>query len=244
MDIENLQNQETTTKKKQAFGTGRKNWVKTILLVFSELILLAGTFYAGIKFAGNKQTQKPKDIEKLALSPITELSITPTPTISVLPSPTKTTQNYPRPANWKTVTIPSMKISLCLPPKWAIGSGPYSSPDYIEIFFERDLVYRPRATNITKIPYQGSSRREEYINYKLRYEPDAENLRKNTTVKELIINGRSVLDIKVPFFGEELVFVMGDYIYAVYASHDPFVNDSRSAFRKDIYTIVGCISPL
>lgn len=241
--MKDSQNPETGANQKQTFVTGRKNWIRLILLIFAQLILLAGTFYAGIKFAGNKQTQGSKGTKRSLPSPTIKPSTTPAPTISVLPSPTQTTQAYPRPANWKTVTISSLKISLCLPPKWVIGSDHYLT-DYIEIFFERDPGYRPRATSITKIPYHGGSRRKEYINSKIQHEYYPEKLRKKTIVKEVIINGRSVLDITIPSFPEELVFVMGNYIYAVDVDYKNLVNDSRSAFRKDIYTIVGCITPL
>lgn len=241
--MKNLQSPETITNQKQTMENNRENWLKIVLLFLAELILLAGAFYTGIKFTKNKQTQKPKDIKKLSLTPTIEPSTATMPTISVLPSPTQATQTYPRPANWKTVTIPSMKISLCLPPKWEIGSGHYPN-DYIEIFFERDPVYRPRATSISKIPYQGGSRREEYINSKVQYEHDPEKLKKETIVKEVTINGKSVLDIAIPSFPEELVFVIGNYIYAVDVDYKNLVNDSRSDFRKDIYTIVGCITPI
>jgi len=51
---ENLQGQNTSSTQPQTLGSNKK-WVKVILFVLIELILLAGVFYAGTKFNASKQ---------------------------------------------------------------------------------------------------------------------------------------------------------------------------------------------
>jgi hypothetical protein len=230
---------KSLTKKKKKI-----NWwmVSTIVLA---IILIGGGYFLVIKKPQKKQIKTTPTPHKAMMPTATAVPTTPaTPTPPTLPSPTQVTQNYPRPSNWKTVTIPEMKISLCLPPKWVVGTEQQPITDYVEIFFERDPQYRPRATSIRKMAYSGGSRREEYINSKVQYEYEPEKLKKETTVQELVINGRSVLKITIPSFLEELVFVISNSLYSFDIDYKNLVNDSRSAFEKDIYTIVGCIESL
>ena len=157
------------------------------------------------------------------------------------PTPTPITQNYPRPSSWKTITISSLKISLCLPPKWEWETD---ASGYGHIVFNRDPAYKPNVAWINFFDYKGGSRREEYINLKVQYEYEPDKLRNETKVDEFSINGQSVLKIAIPSFPEAIVFVLDNKLYEVSLASWNLVNDSQSAFLKDIYTMVGCIQPI
>jgi len=152
-------------------------------------------------------------------------------------SPTVVTRNYPRPASWKTVNIANYGISICLPPKW-------EADEWGHTVFNRDLAYKPDALWFNKFDYKGGSRRDEYINLKVQYEYEPEKLKNETKVTELTINGKSVLKIAIPFFPEALVFVLNNKLYEVQLASWNLVNDSQSAFLKDVYTVVGCVKSL
>ena len=207
------------------------------------VLVFAGAVFGAYKL-GQKQIQLTSQPTPIPMG-------TPTPTLEVTPTltpkSTPASQNYPRPNNWKTVTIPKMKISLCLPPKWELGTNHYPE-DYLEIFFARDPQYKPRATDIKVEQFLGGSRRNQYVDPRIKSEArspeEEERLRADTTVEELIINGKSVLDITIPSFPRVLVFTIGNQLFSVGKDYQPLVNDSPSAFQKDIYTIVGCIASL
>ncbi len=152
-------------------------------------------------------------------------------------SPTVITQNYPKPASWKSVNIPNHGISICLPPKWEANEWGYT-------VFNRDPAYRPDVLWINKFDYKGGSRRDEYILMKVQYEYEPEKLKNETKVNELTINGRSVLKIAIPSFPEALVFILNNKLYEVQLASWNLVNDSQAAFLKDVYTVVGCVKPL
>ncbi len=154
------------------------------------------------------------------------------------PAPTSV-QSYLPDNKWQTVNIPDLNISICLPPKWELNENQPGSID-----FNRDPAYKPRATYITSLPYLGGSRRNEYINSKVQYEYEPDTLKAQTKVTELNINGKPALKIAIPSFPEVIVIAEGNKLYAVNSDYQPLVNDSRSAFQKDIYTIVGCIQSL
>ena len=152
-------------------------------------------------------------------------------------SPVVATQNYPRPTSWKSVNIANHGISTCLPPKW-------ETDEWGHTIFNRDPAYKPDVLWFNKFDYKGGSRRDEYINMKVQYEYEPEKLKNETKVSELTINGRSVLKIAIPSFPEALVFVLNNKLYEVQLASWNLVNDSQSAFLKDVYTVVGCVKPL
>lgn len=195
------------------------------------IVVILGLVVVGAYFLGTLKKATPQLTTSADPTPLPEATVG----ISV-------NLNYPKPNSWKTVTIPAMGISLCLPPKWELGIG--SWPNYMEMYFARDPQYRPRATAVRLEAYNGGSRREEYINLKVQYEYNPEDLKNRATVSELTINGRQVLDIAIPSFPRVLVFVLNNQLLTVDKDYEPLVNDSESAFQKDIYTIVGCIESL
>lgn len=152
-------------------------------------------------------------------------------------SPTVVTQNYPRPASWKTVNIANHGISICLPPKW-------EADEWGHTVFNRDPAYKPDVLGFNKFDYKGGSRRDEYISLKVQYEYEPEKLKNETKVSELTINGRSVLKITIPSFPEALVFVLNSKLYEVQLASWNLVNDSQTAFLKDVYTVIGCVKSL
>jgi hypothetical protein len=158
---------------------------------------------------------------------------------STTPTSTPIPPTYSPGTNWQTVNIPHLSISTCLPPKWELDNNRKGA-----IYFHRDPNYRPSATYIESLPYSGGSRRQEYINTKVQYEYEPEVLKSQTTVEELTINNKSVLKIAIPSFPEVVVFVLKNRLIVINSEYQPLVNDSRSAFQKDIYTIVGCTKPL
>lgn len=215
----------------------RTNNVTPVLLLILVIAFLASTVFLALQ-----NYQLRQQIAILQLPPAPTAAILPTP-ISTSPTisspPPARSLNYPKPATWQTVSSHYLGISLCLPPKWE-----FADPSSGQIYFARDPNYRPAATYIDFMLYKGGSRREEYVNAKVQYEPDPEELKKKTTVKEWNVNGKSVLEVAIPSFPEVLLFSLNDRLYSVSVSYDPMVNDSKSAFRKDIFTLVGCIKSL
>lgn len=157
--------------------------------------------------------------------------------------PTASSTSYKPGSGWQTVNNPTLGISVCLPPKWEFGDLGKSQMSG-EIFYARDPQYRPNASAISSYPYNGGSRRDEYINLKTKYEYEPEKLKGQTTVKEVTINGKSFLAIAIPSFPEVLVTAIDDKLYAIDIDYDPMVNDSEAAFRKDIQTIAGCLKQI
>jgi hypothetical protein len=154
---------------------------------------------------------------------------------NVTPSATSPVSRYPKPASWKTVNIAKLNVSVCLPLKWEAN-------EQGNIVFNRDPAYKPDVATIVKYDYLGGSRRDEYINIKVKYEYEPEKLKNATKVSEVNINGLAVLSVAIPTFPEALVFVKNNQLYEVAMSSWNLVNDSKSAFLKDIYTMVGCIT--
>jgi len=154
------------------------------------------------------------------------------PTTQTVPS--GNLQNYPRPPTWKSVNIANHNISICLPPKW-------EADEWGHVVFNRDPAYKPDVLWFNKFDYKGGSRRDQYIK---QYGYEAEKLKNETKVSELTINGISVLKIAIPSFPEALVFVLNNKLYEVQLASWNLVNDSQSAFLKDVYTVVGCVKPL
>ncbi len=78
------QNQNLTTQP-EATETKQINWIKTILIILIGVIVLVGTFYAGIKFSSKKenqtQTNLPTGTTKPSIYTTPEIS-TPTSAIS------------------------------------------------------------------------------------------------------------------------------------------------------------------
>lgn len=152
-------------------------------------------------------------------------------------SPYGFVQNYPKPSSWKTVNILNHNISICLPPQW-------EADEWGHTVFNRDSAYKPDVLWINKFDYKGGSKGNEYINLKVLNEYEPEKLKNETKVSELSINGKSVLKIAIPSFPEALVFVLDNKLYEVQLASWNLVNDSQSAFLKDVYTVVGCIKHL
>jgi hypothetical protein len=213
-------------------------WMITSIILF--VILIAVSFYVLLPNLSHKLFKDQRLIEPTPVSSGKEIPSekpTPQPT-KVSPSVIQIQNYYPKPPSWRTVVVKNKGISICLPPKWEVAD------EYGNIIFNRDPGYKPSVAQINYYDYKGGSRREEYINLKVRYEYEPAKLKSETKVTELYINGRSVLRISIPSFPEALVFVMGNRLYAVELSFWNLVNDSQAAFNRDIYTMIGCAQPI
>jgi hypothetical protein len=158
--------------------------------------------------------------EVISPTPIETLNWT-TP-VSSTPSPTV----YQAPSPWKKAVF--MGLNLCLPPKWAVGND--------GIYFERDPAYRQLAAYFQQIPYTGGSKREAYFKF---WAYDYPNAATTTKVSELDINGIPVLHMLGPE-GEKLVFSVGNNLYQVDFSNWKYVNDVKSRYLSDLYTMLSC----
>lgn len=219
----------------------QKGQVLIFFLLFITLIaFIIVIFYGGI-LTQNPPSKNPvvtSEPPKPSLeTSIPTLSPAPTstfsPTLIVNDKNTSQQLNYPHPSSWKTVVIGD--LSLCLPPKWEV-----SKESAAQIIFNRDPGYKPNVAMVNSYNYKGGSRRDEYINTRVQYEYEPDQLKSKTKVSELEINGQSVLQIAIPTFPEALVFVLKNKLYAVELSSWNLVNDSKVDFYKDIYTMIGC----
>ena len=140
---------------------------------------------------------------------------------------TPTTQNYPVPSTWKRVIV--LGINLCLPPKWeADQSG--------NVYFNRDVAYRPSVTYMDDIPYTGGSRREAYYAF---WERDYPNVRNTISVNEVNINSNTALLFNGPE-GDSVVWHANNKLWYAGLSNWSYVNNSKTAFYSDLYTMISC----
>jgi uncharacterized protein YxeA len=71
----NIQGQDTSSMQPQTLGSN-KRWLKIVLFVLVELILLAGVFYAGIKFnASQQQSSVPTENQQKATAELTKIDL-------------------------------------------------------------------------------------------------------------------------------------------------------------------------
>lgn len=133
-------------------------------------------------------------------------------------------------------TVDSQTLRVCLPPNWDFDP---SSKGNIKYY--RDPGYTPDATSIHTYQYTGGSRRQEYLDMKLKWEPE---LQSKVTVKELTINGKPFLRLNIPSFPDVLLTVINGHMTTINIEYKPLVNDSEEAFFEDIFTIASCITTL
>lgn len=107
---ENLQNQEAVPIQPQISESGGKKWAKITLFIFVGLILLAGTFYAGVKYSENKERQR------LANLPVPTVRPSPFPSPEV-PTPTPTTLPI---AGWQEYKNDKYGFSIRYPQDWIV----------------------------------------------------------------------------------------------------------------------------
>ena len=118
-----LRNQEELNQS-QASEISRKKRIKIVLISFAEIILIAGSFYAGLRYPENKE---PRDLTPL-----------PTPTVTNQ-QPTKSPEITPTSKVESTITWrkfgENKAISFDYPNGWHIYSGWFEKEgDPIKIF--------------------------------------------------------------------------------------------------------------
>ncbi len=206
----------------------KKYTPKKLFVGFLLIFLLAISFYIGIKYKqGSLLIQKSpaSQLDNLiTLSPSPSVVVNPTPTSAVVPQ----IQNYPVPKLWTRITILNNLI-LCLPPKW-------EADQWGNIYFNRDSAYRPNVTYIQELPYTGGSRRETFYVF---WEKEYPDVRQAVSVNEVLINKGSALKFSGPE-GEKIVWLANGKLWQAGISNWSMVNDSKTAFLKDFYTMVGC----
>jgi len=175
----------------------------------------------------------------ISLTPtIRALNNTNTPAVvNITSTPNIVSPRYSAPATWRTVKSSTVGVSFCLPPHWVMD-------EWNNVFFERDSGYRPPVFILHGEIYGGGSRRNQFIERVVHYENDADMMRNQARSEESIINGLSVLTIKIPSFPETLVFVVGNTLVDMELANWSDVNNSRVDFMKDIYTSISCMKAL
>ena len=206
----------------------KKYTPKKLFVGFLLIFLLAISFYIGIKY---KQGSLP--IQKSPASQLNNvITLSPSPSVAVNPTSTSTVvpqvQNYPVPKSWTRTNILN-GLTLCFPPKW-------EADQWGNVYFNRDSAYRPNVTYIQEIPYQGGSRRESFYAFWVKEYP---NVGQTVSVNEVSINKGTILKFSGPE-GEKIVWLANGKLWQAGISNWSMVNDSKTTFLKDFYTMIGC----
>lgn len=141
--------------------------------------------------------------------------------------------NYPRPADWRVVSLTDYKISLCLPPHWE--TSPHG-----HIVAQRATDYQPGVADIREFPFNGESLRDEYLRKKLKTNPDLVKAKTQIVSRESVVNGLPILLVTLPGSSETLIFAINNKLYEVSLYAWNLVSNSRETFLKDLYTMLGC----
>jgi hypothetical protein len=149
-------------------------------------------------------------------------------------SPASPSTTYIVPSTWTKTTFNG--LSLCLPPKWEVGND--------GIYFNRDASYRPMTASLQEIPYSSGSRRQAYLDYWKSEYPDVENL---VSFSEIPIGQKSALlinpttnEVKESPEGLAVIWLAQSNLWKASLSGWQMVNDSKSAYLNDIYTMISC----
>lgn len=206
-------------------------------VLITLIVILGGFYYSYAR-------SKPREIAVSAPPSPSAILNNASPLASPTVTPAANTPKYLPGQDWHTVNHPDLGLSVCLPPKWEFAKYlDEKSNEHMSglVNYIRDPGYIPNATEIRVYPYAGGSRRSEYFAELNRTEPYVQDLATIATTKELTINGKSFLDISIPGYAPVLVTVVGNKLVSVDRMYKEMVNDSASAFQKDIYTIAGCL---
>jgi hypothetical protein len=146
--------------------------------------------------------------------------------------------------DWKTVTNPTLGLTMCLPPKWDYqqnGDGSLSP----NLIYYRDTAYAPNVTYIRSIPYTSGSRREAYNQF---WKEEYPNVRDRVIFQEISINGNTAIlvtpkdtqETKPSPEGLALIWYANGKLWDASLSSWSYINNSKSAFLTDFYTAVSC----
>jgi hypothetical protein len=210
-----------------------KKILPPILIVLSLGLFLIIGFYLGTKNQEKLNTRKevsssPSNMEQDVSATQQPISTTK-PSTNISPTnPSSVVKNYPAPKSWTTTYLP-IGLNLCLPPKW-------EADQWGNIYFNRDPGYRPNVTYIQEIPYLGGSRRESFYKF---WENEYPDVRKTTEVVEVNINGNTALKFNGPE-SEKIVWLANGKLWQAGISNWEMVNNSKTMFLKDFYTMISC----
>lgn len=144
---------------------------------------------------------------------------------------------FSKPVSWKTINLPSLGISVCLPPTWSV-----KATDTIQGTVGAEKFPITKISTFTSTA--SGSLKSRYLEYKVGTIADPTTILPKSTVDEFYINSLPAIFVSLPGNPDVLVTARGNQLYE-FAQQDlnPFA-DTLEEVYDHFYTMVSCVALL